>query len=125
MSLMASGELEKWLRAKCQEEHLSLRQAAVRAKLSHATIADVLNGGKPSAATVKKLAEAFSGDGHQRLALEDRLLAYSGYRSEQPDEIREPVARLLDKLSRFNDAQLRAMERFADFVTEMSEIGGK
>ncbi len=123
---MPASELAQWLKVKCEEEHLSLRQAAAKVKLSHATIADVLNGAKPSAETVKKLAEAFGGNGHERLALEDRLLTYSGYRSERPGgEIREPVARLLDRLSQFSDSQLKVMERFADFVTEFSEAGGK
>lgn len=117
--------LGEWLKAKCDEEHLSLRQAASRTKLSHTTISDVLCGKQASAETVKKLADAFGGNGHEKVALEDRLLAYSGFRSMRPDETAEPVARLLDRLSQFSEAQLKVMERFAEFVTEFSEEGGR
>ena len=113
-----------WLGKKCQEERLSYRKAAEKTGLSHATIADIINGNRPSAATVKKLAEAFSGNGeHQRVAMEDFLLSLCGYRSEKKEgELSEPLARLMDKLSEFSEAQLEIMERFADFVTK---IGGK
>jgi len=116
--------LGKWLGKKCQEEHLSYRKAAEKAGLSHVTIAEIINGKRPSAATVKKLAEAFSGNGeHQWVALEDFLLILCGYRSEKKEgEISEPLARLMDKLSEFSEAQLEIMGRFADFVTK---IGNK
>ena len=116
--------LGAWLEKKCQEEHLSYRKVGEKAGVSHATIADIIKGNRPSAATVKKLAEAFSGDGgHQRVALEDFLLSLCGYRSEgEEGEISEPLARLMDKLSGFSETQLEIMERFADFVTK---IGGK
>lgn len=116
------GCLKEWLEKKCQSEHLSLRKTGIKVGLSHATIADIINGGRPSVETIKKLAEAFGGNGQrQRLALEDQLFALCGYRSERPEEIREPVARLMDKLSQFNDAQLRVMEHFADFISEKGE----
>lgn len=115
--------LGKWLGKVCQEERLSYRKAAEKAGLSHATIADIINGKRPSAATVKKLAEAFSGNGkHQRVAMEDFLLSLCGYRSEMKEgEISEPLARLMDKLSEFSEAQLEIMEHFAEFVTKIGD----
>ena len=114
-----SGGLKQWLEERCQTEHLSLRQAGAKAGLSHATIADIINGARPSADTIKKLAGAFGGNGQlQRIAVEDELLVLSGYRSERPDgEMSEPVARLLDKLTHFSEAQLKVMEHFADFIS--------
>ena len=35
------GNLSQWLKERCQREHLSLRQAAARAGVSHATIAGI------------------------------------------------------------------------------------
>ncbi len=118
------SKLGEWVEEKCLEEKLSLRQAAAKTGLSHATIGDLINGGKPSSETIKKLAVAFSGNGDQhRQSLEDTLLTLSGYRSERTDgDLSEPMARLMDRLSRFSDTQLKVMERFADFITEM---GGK
>lgn len=110
-----------WLGKKCKEERLSYRKAAEKAGLSHATIADIIGGNRPSATTIKKLAGAFCGNGeHQRAALEDFLLSLCGYRSERKEgELSEPLARLMDKLSEFSEAQLELMERFADFVTKI------
>ena len=117
------GGLGGWLEERCKGEGLSLRQAATKTGLSHATIAEIINGGQPSAETIRKLAVAFSdGDGHHRQALEDTLLILSGYRSERTEgDLSEPVSRLLDKLSRFSEPQLKVMERFADFISEMGE----
>ncbi len=117
-----TGALGKWLEERCREKKLSLRQAAALTGLSHATIGDIINGGQPSAATIKKLAEAFSGNGDQhRQSLEDTLLTLSGYRSERTDgDLSEPMARLMDRLGQFSDAQLKVMERFADFIAEMA-----
>ena len=116
--------LGKWLEKRCQEEHLSLRQAAAKTDVSHATIADIINGKRPSPETVIKLAKAFGGDGHhQEAALEDLLLTLCGYRSNREEEdLSEPLAQLIDKLSQFNDEQLKIMGHFADFITEK---GGK
>ncbi|MBA7586616.1 hypothetical protein ES708_28618 [subsurface metagenome] len=115
--------LADWLASRCREEKLSLRQFGARAKLSHATISAIIKGTRPSGATIVKLAAAFSADGSaQRGALVDYLLGLCGYRSERPGEFSEPIARLLDKMSRFSEPQLRVMERFADFL---SETGGK
>jgi len=117
------GGLKEWLEERCQSEHLSLRKAGQKTGLSHATIADIKKGSRPSVDTIRKLAEAFGGDGHrQRLVVEDQLLALCGYRSERPEEkTSEPVARLLDKLTRFSEPQLRLMERFAEFIIETEE----
>ena len=111
-----------WLEEKCQKEGLSLRQAAQKTGLSHTTIADIIKGKKPAPETIKNLASAFGGNGdHQRQALEDKLLTLAGYRSERPpeDEPSEPMARLLDALSQFDEPQLKIMSRFADFITGM------
>ncbi len=112
--------LGAWLEQQCRAENLSYRQAAARAGVSHATIAAIKNGARPSAATIVKLADAFSSNGtHQRQALKDRLLSLSGYRGESANgELSEPLARLMDRLSGFSEAQLRVMERFADFISE-------
>lgn len=116
------GGLATWLEERCHKEGLSLRQTATKTGLSHATIADIIRGAKPSSETIKKLAEAFSGNGgHHRLALEDKLLILAGYRSERPEEkeLTEPMARLLDRLSDFNEPQLKVMGRFADFISQL------
>lgn len=115
------GSLGSWLGERCKTEGLSLRQAATKTNLSHATIADVIKGSNPSPETIRKLAQAFSqGGDHHRRALEDKLLAYVGYRSEPlaGKEPNESMAILLDKLSEFNEPQLRIMVRFAEFLGE-------
>lgn len=117
------GGLGQWLEARCRDEHLSLRQAATKTGLSHATIAGIRNGNQPSAESIKKLAGAFSGNGQELLALEDSLLVLAGYRIERPEgqELSQPVCRLLDKISQFSEPQLQIMERFADFIAETGE----
>ena len=75
--------LAQWLRGKCDENKLSLRQAGTKAGLSHATIGDVIAGVKPSAETIRKLASAFGGDGNHGMVLEDRLLMLAGYRRQR------------------------------------------
>jgi len=116
-----------WLQERCQKEGLSLRQAAAKAGLSHATIDDIRKGGGASAETIRKLAQAFGGDGREMLALEDKLLVLSGYRSERPEgeDLSEPVARLLDRLSQFSEPQLKLMERFAEFIAGIGVKGGR
>ncbi len=118
-----SDGLGGWLKEKCKAEKLSLRQAAAKTGLSHATIGDIINGKGVSAQTIKKLANAFGGDGHQGLVLEDELLALSGYRTSRPEEaaLSEPLARLLDKLARFNEPKLKLMEHFVDYISSMEE----
>jgi len=116
------GSLATWLQEKCQKEGLSLRQASAKTGLSHATIADIMNGAHPSPESIQKMAGAFSASGdYHRMALEDKLLNLVGYRSPRPKEkeLTEPMARLLDKLSEFNEPQLKVMGRFADFVSQL------
>ncbi len=122
MKNQATGGLGQWLEERCQEESLSLRQAAEKIGLSHSTIADIIKGVQPSAESIKKLAEAFSGDGgSHRLVLEDKLLVLAGYRTPRPegDEPSELVAQLLDKLSHFSDPQLKIVRHFVNFISEM------
>lgn len=114
-----SPDLAMWLEKRRNAEGLSLRKVAARTGVSHATIAEIINGDRPSAATIVKLAAAFAGDGqHQRAALEDLLLTLSGYKSK-PEALSEPLGRLMDKMSHFNEAQLAVIEEFADFVAKL------
>ncbi|MBA7700236.1 hypothetical protein ES703_108946 [subsurface metagenome] len=112
--------LAEWLKGKCQEEALSLRQAAIKTDLSHATIGDLLKGKCPSRETIKKLAHAFSGNGHYRLVLQDELLTLAGYRTQRPGEdgLSEPLAQLLDKVSAFGEPELRMISHFADYIVQ-------
>ena len=122
MEQPARGGIGQWLKARCQKEGLSLRQAASKTGLSHATIRDIINGAQASPHTIKKLATAFGGDGRRRLVLEDKLLTLAGYRSQRPkDELNEPLAGLVDKLSQFSEPQLKLVEHFADFLAEMEK----
>jgi len=114
--------ISRWLNEVCRSEKLSLRQAADKTGLSHATIRDIRNGSSASPETIRKLAAAFSGGGdHQKLTLEDHLLVLAGHRTPRPEgkELSQPMAQLIDKLSEFSEPQLRLMARFADFITEM------
>ena len=114
--------LGSWLAERCQREGLSLRQAATKTGLSHATIRDIINGAQASPQTIKKLAAAFGGNGRRRLVLEDKLLTLAGYRSQRPsEELNEPLAGLVDKLSQFSESQLKLVEHFADFLAEMEK----
>jgi len=112
-----------WLRQRCEKEGLSLRQAAAKTGLSHTTISQILNGGSASPDSIRKLAQAFGGNGHhRRFALEDKLLVLAGCRSYRPGEkFSEPMAQVLDKISQFSESQLKIMSRFADFLSEMKE----
>ena len=116
--------LGQWLEDRCHREHLSLRKAAAETGLSHAAIAAIRKGARPSAVTIKKLAQAFGGNGaNEKLALEDHLLTLAGYRTERPGEkLSEPVAQLIDRVKGFNQRQIKMMVRFADFLVE---IGGE
>ena len=121
MKEQTRDDLGQWLGERCQEEKLSLRQAAEKTGLSHSTIADIIKGVQPSAESIKKLAEAFSGDGSHRLVLEDKLLVLAGYRTprSEGDEPSELVAQLTDKLSRLSDPQLKMVRHFVNFISEM------
>lgn len=115
--------LAAWLEKRCKDEKLSYRKAASKAHISHATIAAIKKGNRPSAAIIVKLASAFSDSGlHQRGAVEDLLLRLCGYRSKQDGvEISEPLGRMIDKVSHFNEAQLKIIEQFADFIAKAGE----
>ena len=116
------SSLGQWLEQRCQEERLSLRQAAAKTGLSHGTIRDIIRGVSPSSESIKKLSRAFGGDGDEGLALEDNLLVLAGYRSERPGEkLSEPLARLMDKVRQFHERQLKMMEHFADFLIEIED----
>ncbi|GAJ04878.1 unnamed protein product, partial [marine sediment metagenome] len=115
------NSLGQWLEERLQREHLSGRQAAARIGLSHATIADIRKGGRPSPETIRKLAQGFGGDDKQGLAVEDRLLVLAGYRTERPEgELSESMAELMDRIRKFDEPQLKIMTRFADFLIEIS-----
>lgn len=113
--------LAQWLEQRCKDEKLSYRQAARKGGVSHATIASIRKGARPSAATVVKLAKAFGNDGNnQKAALEDHLLSLCGYRSERTAPVlSEPLARLLDKLSHFSEEQLKAIEHIIEFSVSL------
>ena len=116
--------LGEWLKQVCQKQGLSLRQAAEKAGLSHATIGDIMNGTRPFPETIRKLAQAFGGDGtQQKLALEDHLLVLAGYRTPRPQgqELSQPLARLIDRLSEFSEPQIKIIGRFADFLADEME----
>lgn len=116
---MQPTNVGEWLRARCQEEGLSLRQAAAKTGLSHVTIADIMNGTQASPQTIRKLAMSFGGDGHQGQVLEDKLLTLAGFRSQRVGELSEPMAELMDKLSQFSEPQLKLMGHFADFISKV------
>lgn len=114
-----SGALGAWLKDTCNKEHLSFRKAATRAGVSHATISDIINGNRPSAATIVKLAEAFGNGANQKAELKDQLLSLSGYRGDRNEgETSEPMDRVIDKLKHFTPKQLEIIENLAGFVTK-------
>ena len=116
------GGLGQWLQEKCQQEHLSLREAGDKSDLSHTTIQVIIRSGRASAETVKKLAHAFSdSDSNYRLALEDQLLQLAGYRSTTENKLSEPVAQLVDIVADFSGSQLRVMREFAIYLDELKK----
>ena len=120
-----SSGLGEWLKGRYDEEGLSLRQVANKTGVSHQTIAGLINGKKALPQTIKKLAEAFGGNGiNGRLALEDRLLVLAGYRTPRPREkLSEPLAKLMDKVQKFDEPRLKMMLSFADFLVEIDGRG--
>lgn len=110
------GKLSEWLQERCKTERLSLRQAAARTGLSHATIRDVIKGNHPLPETIRKLAQGFGGDGS--IALGDHLLVLAGYRTPRPEggELTESIAQLMDKAKQLSEPQLKMMVSFADFL---------
>jgi len=120
--MQEQSKLGQWLKERCEKEHLSLRQAAAKTGLSHVTIAEIMKSGAASAETLRKLAQGFSGDGQQRLALEDKLLVLAGHRTERPDEeLSEPLAQLMDTAKQLSEPQIKMMLHFADYLVEMSK----
>jgi len=114
--------LSEWLRERMNKEGLSLRKAGVKTGLSHGTISDVLRGLTPNGETIRKLAEAFSKDGHEKMALEDSLLILAGYRSEREgEETKEILGRLMDVVAHFTEAQLSLVTHFAEFLNDLEE----
>ena len=114
------SSLGQWLEQRCQEERLSLRQAAAKTGLSHGTIRDIIRGVSPSSESIKKLAHGFGGNGKQGLALEDKLLVLAGYRSDRPGEdLSESMAELMDKVKQLSESQIQVMIHFADFLAEV------
>ena len=118
--------LGRWLKERCQQERLSLRQAAARTGLSHGTIEGIIKGASPSPQTIRKLVEAFAKGENERLALEGHLLMLAGYRKQHANakEPTQPVARLLDLVARFNDKKLKLMVDFAEFLAKVGEPDG-
>ena len=113
-----------WLEQRCHDEVLSLRQAAAKSGLSHATLSDIMKGIRPSAATIVKLAEAFGSNDHDKSELKDLLLGLSGYRDKQKSEVQTELrARLVDKLSQFNIDQLELLEQLSGFITKAGKNG--
>ena len=111
----------QWLKETCQREGLSLRQAGAKAGLSHGTIEGIIRGASPAPETLKKLARAFGGDGQQALALEDSLLILAGYRTERSGDMSQPLGRLIDLVANFDDAKLKLMADFVEYLTRMEE----
>ena len=89
--------------------------------MSHSTIDDVIKGGHPSAETIRKLAQGFGSGINERIALQNRLLVLVGYRTERPEgeEPSEELGRLMDKLKQLNEAQVKMVTRFVDFLIEI------
>lgn len=115
-----------WLKEKCQQEKLSLRQAAARTGLSHGTVEGIIKGASPSPQTIRKLVEAFARSENERLALEDHLLMLAGYRTQRASvkELPQPVARLLDLVAQFNDKKLKLVVDFAELLTQVGKTDG-
>jgi transcriptional regulator with XRE-family HTH domain len=114
------------LKEKCQQEKLSLRQAAARTGLSHGTVEGIIKGASPSPQTIRKLVEAFARSENERLALEDHLLMLAGYRTQRASvkELPQPVARLLDLVAQFNDKKLKLVVDFAELLTQVGKTDG-
>ncbi|MBA7668971.1 hypothetical protein ES703_77094 [subsurface metagenome] len=93
----AASELGQWLEDRCHRDHQSTRQAAQKTGLSHATLYDIIKGGRPLPETIRKLAQGFGGDGH--IALGDHLLALAGYRTEQSQDSQPAYLREIPLLS--------------------------
>lgn len=113
--------LAQWLQKRCEEERLTLREAAAKCGLSHSTLADIVRSENkyPRPETIRKLAQGFGGD-----ALEEHLFVLAGYKSAREEPGSEALAQVIDKIRHFSDAQVKIMIRFADFLIEI-EKGSK
>lgn len=123
---MSQG-LDQWLRERRQKEGLSLRKAAARVGLSHGTIADIEKGVTPSRATIRKVAQGFSRDENERLALEDNLLTLAGYRTPRSDgkDLSPALGRLLDVMADFDEGDLNIMTEFAQWLSAVVKKNGR
>jgi len=123
MNKTSKGGLAAWLTEVCREAGLSsLRQTSVKTGLSHATVADILSGNRPSPETIRKLAGAFSQNGiNEKITLEDQLLVMAGYRTPRPEgtEPSQLQSRLMDKLAQFDEHQIKLVAHFVDFLSQM------
>jgi len=115
--MKAQDSFGEWLKQRCEENHISLRQAGEKAGLSHSTIHTIIKGGHASAETVTKLAHAFGGGGNQRIALEDKLFRLAGYRSKQ-EHLSEAMAELMDIVKDFSELKIRVVIEFATYLKE-------
>lgn len=116
--------LGRWLKEKCQEEHLSLRGAGDKTGLSHSTIRAIMSGGRASPETISKLTHGFGGNHNETIALEDKLFILAGYRTKAELEFSQPLARLIDIVQGFSQSQLRVLSAFATYLAEVNH-GGK
>ena len=114
-----TNTLGSWLKEKCLEERLSLRQAGEKAGLSHSTIQSIIKGERVSYETVVKLAHGFSGDGNEGVALELQLLALAGYPTREP-EISPSLAKVLDTARGFSESQMKVLNDFAVYLKEVA-----
>jgi len=112
--------LGSWLGQKLKEEHLSLREASEKTGVNHQTINSIIKGNRALADTVVKLACAFAGEGNERKALTDELLALAGYRIRGTD-ISLPMAKLLDIVSDFPEAKILVVIAFAEYLAERND----
>lgn len=114
--------LGRWLKERCQEEHLSLRRAGDKTGLSHSTIQAIINGGRASPETIDRLAHGFGGNHTETTALGDELFILAGYRTKSELEVSQPLARLIDIMKDFSQPQLKVMSAFATYLAEVNHV---
>jgi len=121
-----SQGFDQWLRERRAKEGLSLRKAAARVGLSHGTIADIEKGVTPSQTSIKKVAQGFSRDENERLALEDSLLTLAGYRTPRSngDDMSPAMGRLLDVTAGFEEGDLNIVTEFAEWLAGVIKRNG-
>lgn len=117
--------LQQWLKGKCKQERLSVRNVGIRCGLSHTTIAEILKGQGVMGSTIKKLAQGFATSEAEKLALEDKLLILAGFRSERPEEstLTESQAHLIAKVKLAGEAEVEMMLSFASFLKAIKRTG--